>query len=145
LKGSVPHVIFVCHSCDVKLCFNPKHLWPGTNQENQLDASRKGVFVSVWSAERRQKWSRRFAGTGNPMYGRTGTAAPASKRIGALHPMYGKHHREESKAKCRATMALPEVKARLSESHKGIIPSATTRRNMSTAGKARWARKKGKK
>jgi len=31
-----------CHTCDNHLCINPDHLWIGSNQENLLDASRKG-------------------------------------------------------------------------------------------------------
>lgn len=32
---------YVCHSCDVKACCNPDHLWLGTNSENQQDSVRK--------------------------------------------------------------------------------------------------------
>lgn len=32
---------YVCHSCDKKRCWNPEHLWIGTNSDNQLDAVRK--------------------------------------------------------------------------------------------------------
>jgi len=34
--------LFVCHTCDNPNCINPHHLWLGSNQENILDASRKG-------------------------------------------------------------------------------------------------------
>lgn len=33
---------YVCHSCDVRHCLNPDHLWLGSNSENQKDSSRKG-------------------------------------------------------------------------------------------------------
>lgn len=33
---------YVCHTCDVRHCCNPDHLWLGDNSENQKDASRKG-------------------------------------------------------------------------------------------------------
>lgn len=33
---------FVCHSCDERRCCNVDHLWVGTNDDNQLDAWKKG-------------------------------------------------------------------------------------------------------
>ena len=33
---------FVLHRCDVPLCVNPKHLFLGTQADNQWDAIRKG-------------------------------------------------------------------------------------------------------
>ena len=32
----------VLHSCDVRLCCNPAHLWLGTRRENSLDMASKG-------------------------------------------------------------------------------------------------------
>lgn len=33
---------FVCHSCDVRACCNPDHLWLGDAHANNTDASQKG-------------------------------------------------------------------------------------------------------
>lgn len=33
---------FVCHHCDNPSCFNPEHLFIGTNSSNQIDAMKKG-------------------------------------------------------------------------------------------------------
>ncbi len=96
-KGAVPDGLFVCHTCDVRKCINPDHLWLGTNKDNQLDASAKGVFGSYWTEERRAEKSRMNSGAGNPMYGRKGELAPAYGRTGDRHPMFGKKHKEESK------------------------------------------------
>jgi HNH endonuclease len=32
---------YVCHTCDVRHCCNPDHLWLGSNSENQKDSSKK--------------------------------------------------------------------------------------------------------
>lgn len=44
LKGKLPREIDVCHTCDNRLCVNPKHLWLGTRSDNMLDCSKKGRF-----------------------------------------------------------------------------------------------------
>lgn len=41
-KGHIPDGMAVCHSCDIKHCVNPDHLFLGTNQENTKDKIIKG-------------------------------------------------------------------------------------------------------
>jgi hypothetical protein len=41
IYGPIPKGMRVCHTCDVRLCVNPTHLWLGTQQENIKDCSDK--------------------------------------------------------------------------------------------------------
>lgn len=41
-KGSIPDDMLVCHTCDVRNCVRPSHLWLGTPIDNQNDMYNKG-------------------------------------------------------------------------------------------------------
>lgn len=41
-KGPIPAGYHVCHTCDIRHCCNPDHLWAGTKAQNEQDKVRKG-------------------------------------------------------------------------------------------------------
>lgn len=41
-NGPIPDGLKVCHTCDVRNCIEPTHLWLGTQKENMADARAKG-------------------------------------------------------------------------------------------------------
>jgi hypothetical protein len=41
-KGEIPEGVFVCHSCDIRNCVNPNHLFLGSPKDNWKDGFDKG-------------------------------------------------------------------------------------------------------
>ena len=41
-KGEIPNGVFVCHSCDIRKCVNPNHLFLGSPKDNWKDGFDKG-------------------------------------------------------------------------------------------------------
>lgn len=42
VNGQIPAGITICHTCDNPPCVNPRHLWGGTNTQNNADRDKKG-------------------------------------------------------------------------------------------------------
>jgi len=41
--GPISQGMFICHTCDNKKCYNPLHLFAGSQSDNMQDAASKGL------------------------------------------------------------------------------------------------------
>jgi hypothetical protein len=46
-KGDIPEGMLVCHSCDIRRCCNPDHLFLGTDADNVHDCQSKGRRADI--------------------------------------------------------------------------------------------------
>lgn len=50
-KGPIPTGLLICHTCDVRTCCNPEHLYAGTHEDNMRDVrlrDRKSTSQASW-------------------------------------------------------------------------------------------------
>lgn len=63
-SGAIPAGQMVCHSCDVRSCVNPEHLWLGDAADNAHDRDAKGRTVMPVEGGGRER--RAHCGKGHP-------------------------------------------------------------------------------
>ena len=49
LNGPIPDGLSICHTCDVKLCVSPYHLYAGTAKDNRADLFSRGDPEKVYN------------------------------------------------------------------------------------------------
>jgi hypothetical protein len=89
-QGVVPKNSYICHSCDVKSCVNPEHLYLGTGHMNASDRRRRGSSreQGVLSAEvlKQLELRRGHTYTNTPLWLKRQAAA-----LFSFHPLFGFH------------------------------------------------------
>ncbi len=61
LKGPLPKGVVLRHTCDNRLCMNPNHLEPGTEQDNVRDMMQRQRHYRQVIARNRAKWRDAYA------------------------------------------------------------------------------------
>lgn len=49
-KGAIPDGLLVCHTCDVRACVNPDHLYAGTHADNRRDTIERSEWSHPYAA-----------------------------------------------------------------------------------------------
>lgn len=64
-KGPIDSGLLVCHSCDIKHCINPDHLWLGTpkdNYQDMINKNRRIVKLTIAQVlEIRKEWNENYS------------------------------------------------------------------------------------
>jgi len=62
-KGKIPQGMVVRHTCDVRACWNPKHLIKGTPKQNSQDMAKRGrCYFQSPESKKRRKEKKEFEG-----------------------------------------------------------------------------------
>lgn len=83
-KGLIPAGMCVCHSCDVRACVNPDHLFLGTVADNNADKMSKGRHTPTKGA--RNGMARLNDATVAEIYQATGSQSEIARRFNITQP-----------------------------------------------------------
>ena len=142
-KGEIPKGMFVCHTCDVRDCVNPDHLWIGTNLDNINDAIKKGKMpiltkgfndleIIQKSRDKRIGQKRSEESKQKMRFAQLGKKQTEETKIKRSKALKGRLRDEETKQKIRNKLlghkVSEETKLKIKESLKNI--SEETRQKM---------------
>lgn len=105
----------------------------------ESEETHKKVCLGVQKAYEnglRQKRVEQMTGKGNPQYGKRGPLSTCYGRCGELHPMYGKHHSEESLNKIQGTMNILKSEYRKYKENGGTLKWTSFMKELSLFKKA---------